>query len=283
MSNELLNLENNATIEEINNKFKQLDKLKKKVKAANKSADEANDKAIEVSNKNVGFFNKKEIIQDLQESQVLQAEALTKNADALNVMFEFQESLAKITNELFFLGCESIATNNYVIKQLESKVNGAAIDKMDQMAKNEFLNVIKQLRDRQDVMQKLEMLQNKVKDQKTLLEKQDISINDLTKEMELVRKEYNCFNERIDVAEKKFHLKEEVNAVLDSKEDFAERIYVLNEQNDRLIREIDELKNKNSIFLKNYKKLFVIFLLSFIGIISIIILIFALMIINKKI
>lgn len=277
MSNDVMNLTDSNAIQEINDKFKQLDKIKKKVKDANNAANSANDKAVEVSNRNVGLFNKKSIIEDLQESQVCQAEALTKSAEALNVMFEYQEGLTKITSELFFLGCESIATNNYVIKQLESKVKGATFNKMDEMAKTEFLNVIKQLRDRQDVMLKLDSLQNKLKEQNETIVKHETTIANQQNEISFLQAEYNGFNGRIDAAEEKFHLKEKVNADLNSTEDFVERIYVVNEQNNVLIDEINSLKTKNSILLKKYTKFFVISSLIFVAVVSIMILVFVLM------
>ncbi len=234
MSNEIEIVEKNA-LAEINDRFNKLEKIKNNIQEAKRAADDANKRAIAVGKKKVGI-KKKPIIEDLQKSHIDIADASIKQADALKKMFEYLVELSKITSELFFLGCENIATNNLVIKQLEAKINDAANDQMDEMVKEEFLNVIKHLKERQDIMQKVEFLQNKVKKQE----------------------------EDIANIEQRIHLHDEINDELQSSNDFVKKVYEISNQydeikknNDRIITLNEESNTKISSLMKKNKFYFV--------------------------
>lgn len=152
---------------------KKLNELDQSVRNAMAAADKAKDAARTAKNKSAGLFQKKEAIEVLQSSGVVLAEAVQSSAEAQKLSFEFQTKLAEITKYLFGLGVSNIASNRFVVRELEMKLKGASKEELSELAKQELFTVVKQLKEQEDMMLKQANLSNHVKTHEDTLKKQD--------------------------------------------------------------------------------------------------------------
>ena len=147
----------------INTQFDELSKLKKKVDHANKKADQAKDSADSAYCKSAGLFQKKEAIESLQTATRDLAESQSAMADAQETMFKYQEKIGTVMKSLFSLGVANIAANRTVVRELELRLRGASEEELDDLARNEIVNVVKQLKAQEDIMNKQSKLADKVR------------------------------------------------------------------------------------------------------------------------
>lgn len=147
----------------IANQITKLNELDQGVKKAMNAASRAKEAADTAKTKSVGFFKKKEAIEELQSAGIDLAEAVQSGAEAQKISFEFQTKLAEITKYLFGLGVSNIASNRFVVRELEMKLKGASKEKLSELAKQEVLSVVKQLKDQEDILKKQENLSQYVK------------------------------------------------------------------------------------------------------------------------
>ncbi|MCH5288558.1 MAG: hypothetical protein J1E32_01425 [Treponema sp.] len=118
--------------------------------------------------------NTKEIIDDTQKAVVKLADAQQVSVSALKKSFEFQKRLAEVSKNLFELGCANIAMNRTVVLAIEAKLNGASKEQISELARQEMMNVVRQLKQQEDIFKKQEILTSKVKDNVSRLDEKDI-------------------------------------------------------------------------------------------------------------
>lgn len=147
----------------IQEQFNGLKALKENVSEATKKAESAKDSAKSAKEKSAGLFYKKEAIESLQEATVDLADAQISAAQAQEVSFEYQKKIAKITKYLFALGVSNIAMNRSVVRELELKLKGASEEELDELARQEIITVVKQLKAQEDIVKKQSDLTEKVK------------------------------------------------------------------------------------------------------------------------
>ncbi len=155
-----------------------LNDLDKKVKVATEQAEAAKSSADLAAGKSAGLFQKKAAIEAIQSSQSVLAEAVVSGAEAQKIAFEFQTQLAQITKYLFGLGVTNLALNRSVVRELKLKLEGASAEELSDLAKQEILNVIRQLKAQEDLLQKQEELDQKIK----LVHDENVRQDDLLKE-----------------------------------------------------------------------------------------------------
>ena len=142
----------------ITGQVQKLDALSKSVEKALEAADTAKKYASSAGGLSAGIFKKKSAIEGLQTSGSNIADAVQAGAEAQKISFEFQTKLAEITKYLFKLGTLNIASNRSVVRELELRLSGASKEKLSQLAKQELILVVRQLKEQEDVMRKqLEM------------------------------------------------------------------------------------------------------------------------------
>ena len=112
-----------------------------------------------------GLFKKKEAIELLQSATEEQSNALISLADAQKLSFEYQRKLTEISQFLFGLGVSNLAMNRSTYQQIELKLKGASEEELSNLAKRELRNVLLQLRQQQDMLERQEKLSGKVKEQ----------------------------------------------------------------------------------------------------------------------
>lgn len=146
--------------------------LEKKIKACDDSANNAmnyvSEKMHRYEDKGKWIFkhrsgNSKDVIEDTQTAIDNLAKAQHVTVDALRQSFEFQRKLAEVSKYLFELGCANITVNRITVKAIEAKLKGASKKDISELARQEMLAVVKQLKEQEDILKKQEYLNAKVK------------------------------------------------------------------------------------------------------------------------
>ena len=144
----------------IGNTFKDISEVDRKISNAVSRANEAKKLADEASQKNAGwsFFgsDKKEAIEALQSAAISQANALSDSVDANKELFNNQKKMSEALRYLFGLGVANMAANRTVVRELELKLKNASHEELSELARQEIINVILQLRAQEDMQYKLE-------------------------------------------------------------------------------------------------------------------------------
>lgn len=146
--------------------------LEKKIKACDDSANNAmnyvSEKMHRYEDKGKWIFkhrsgNTKDVVEDTQTAIDNLAKAQHVTVDALRQSFEFQRKLAEVSKYLFELGCANITVNRITVKAIEAKLKGASKKDISELARQEMLAVVKQLKEQEDILKKQEDLNAKVK------------------------------------------------------------------------------------------------------------------------
>lgn len=130
----------------IQKQFSQLKVLKQNVDLATKKAESAQESAKSAKSKSAGLFQKKEAIESLQDAAVDLADAQISQAEAQELSYEYQQKLGEITKYLFGMGVTNIAVNRSVVRELEMRLKGASEEEIDELARQEIIGVLKQLK-----------------------------------------------------------------------------------------------------------------------------------------
>ena len=162
MENNLL--QQNISIEQlptiIGDTYKNITEVDRKISNAVSKAEEAKALADIASKKEAGwsFFggDKKEAIEALQSAAISQANALSDSVDANKQLFENQKKMSDALRYLFGLGVANMAANRTVVRELELKLQNASHEELSELARQEIINVILQLRAQEDMQYKLE-------------------------------------------------------------------------------------------------------------------------------
>ena len=146
--------------------------LEKKIRACDDSANNAmnyvSEKMHRYEDKGKWIFkhrsgNTKDVVEDTQKAIDNLAKAQHVTVDALRQSFEFQRKLAEVSKYLFELGCANITVNRITVKAIEAKLKGASKKDISELARQEMLAVVKQLKEQEDILKKQEDLNAKVK------------------------------------------------------------------------------------------------------------------------
>ena len=157
----------------VTSQFSSLQELSNKYEDALTKAKSAKEAAETAHEKSAGLFKKKEAIEALQDAQLDTAEALISMTDVQKLTLEYQEKITQITQYLFGLGVSNIAANRSVVRQLELKLKGASKEELSELARQELLNVVKQLKAQEDIMEKQSKLSSKVHDHDKRIKEQE--------------------------------------------------------------------------------------------------------------
>ena len=147
----------------IHDRFKKVEEIKKNVEKASKKAKLAKESAEIAKDHSAGLFQKKGAIEALQTVTHDLAEAQISAAQAQELSFEYHQKVAELTTFLFKLGVSSIAVNRSVVRTLELKMKGASQETLDDFARQEIAEVVRQLKEQEDLMRKHNTLSEKVR------------------------------------------------------------------------------------------------------------------------
>ena len=147
----------------IHDRFKKVEELRKNVEKASKKAKLAKESAEVAKDHSAGLFQKKGAIEALQTVTHDLAEAQISAAQAQELSFEYHQKVAELTTFLFKLGVSSVAVNRSVVRTLELKMKGASQETLDEFARQEIAEVVRQLKEQEDLMNKHNALSEKVR------------------------------------------------------------------------------------------------------------------------
>lgn len=165
---------NNFKLEElpevIENQINELVLIEQEIKKAENLCVLAKNSGNNIKNRidkkeNVSKHNQ-EVIQQLSDAQMSLVEAQ-------KLLFENQKKLSEGMKFLLLLGTSNIAMNKTVIQELESKLKGAAYQKLSVSSKNEIISIVKLLKEQESVFVVQEKINNKIKDINQIDKKQD--------------------------------------------------------------------------------------------------------------
>ena len=158
----------------INDQLTSLKELEEKVNIALNKAEEAKSTAQRAHSKSIGWFGRgtKDAVYLLQDATKDLADAQYLSADTQKVILQYQAKLAEISKYLFALGVFNIAANRTIVRELELKLKNGSLSKgkVSELAQQEILNVIKQLKAQEDIMVKQEKMTNKIKQHQIILD-----------------------------------------------------------------------------------------------------------------
>lgn len=117
--------------------------------------------------------NTKDIVEDTQEAIEQLAAAQQVSVNALKKSFEFQKKLAETSKYLFELGCANITVNRIAVRAIEAKMKGASKGEISELAHQEMMAVVRQLKEQEDILKKQEFLNSQVKKNASRLDEKD--------------------------------------------------------------------------------------------------------------
>lgn len=157
-----------------------LNDLEKHILEAEEAADAAIKEADDVKNGIIDYgifwdsIDTDRAIEKLQNAVISTAKALEESSDAHKKTFEYQKRLTNISYGLFRLGATNIAHNRSLVREIELRLKGASEKEISELARNELVRVVTQLKEQEDLQKKLARLKEEVK----TLKKSQNDIND---------------------------------------------------------------------------------------------------------
>lgn len=183
-TDQMVNIDTSEYTEEslsdlITTRIDALNDLEKHIKEAEEAAETAVKEANNVKNGiKSGLIwkslDKDKAIKKLQNAAIITAKALEESSDAHKKTFEYQKRLTNISYSLFRLGVSNIATNRSLVREIELRLKGASKKEISNLARNELVRVVTQLKEQEDLQKKLARLKEEVK----ILKKSQKDIND---------------------------------------------------------------------------------------------------------
>lgn len=147
----------------IASQFHEIINLQKNVDRAMQKAEKAKESADRAYCESTGMFQRKAAIESLQSATRDLAESQISASEAQKISFEYQAKLGKITQYLFGLGVSNLASNRSVVRELELKLKDASEEELSELVREEIINVIKQLKSQEDIINKQAELTQRTK------------------------------------------------------------------------------------------------------------------------
>lgn len=94
-----------------------------------------------------------------EQTQVVLGEVITaveQNTDATKALFNNQARLALFSKRLFALSVLSLAANRIVVREIQLRLEKASKEKISELAKQELINVLAQIKKQQDIEEKID-------------------------------------------------------------------------------------------------------------------------------
>jgi hypothetical protein len=225
----------------VNNCFLRIEDIEKKIansELSAKSAKESADKAMSVERH---FFQNTtaKIVDQLQPAVKDLANAIEVSAETQKLLFEHQTILAECCRSLFGMGVSNITMIRCTINTIKMKLEKASDEEISEMAKQELLNVVRQLKMQEDLFSKQEKIGTKVKGMDDKLRGMDSSLLSQEKEIETIHNKNKEHDKRL----KRYELK---MAISDKR---------LSEQNAKDIEHDKRLKDMGAKDAEHEKKL----------------------------
>lgn len=191
--------------------------------------------------------NTKNIVEDTQEAIEQLASAQQVSVKALKKSFEFQKKLAETSKYLFELGCANITVNRVAVRAIEAKLNGASKEEISELARQEMLAVVRQLKEQEDILKKQEFLTSKVKENVSRLDEKDALDKEQSDKISSLSNENKEQNKKLDKIHNTLSEKERIDAEQSQR---LEELGALLDNKDLVDKKQEEAISKNSEAIK---------------------------------
>ena len=257
---QLVNIDTSEYTEEnlsdlITTRIDALNDLEKHILEAEEAADAAIKEADDVKNGIIDYgifwdsIDTDKAIEKLQNAVISTAKALEESSDAHKKTFEYQKRLTNISYGLFRLGATNIAYNRSLVREIELRLKGASEKEISELARNELVRVVTQLKEQEDLQKKLARLKEEVK---TLKKSQ----NDINDSLTVIDADKDILDQKIEGLIKQLL---DYRALLKDNIERTEKILCqvdLNETNFKNIlaeldSKIDDQNNANKVSIEN--------------------------------
>lgn len=216
-----INIDTDKLPEIVSGRIEEISELEKAINASESSAKNAmkyvNTEMKSYKTKGIGIFahrsgNTKDIIEDTQEAIKNLANAQQVSVKALQKSFEFHKKLADTSKYLFELGCANITVNRIAVRAIEKKLKGASKGEISELARQEMMNVVRQLKEQEDILKKQEFLTEQVKNNVSRLNEKDEIDKEQSQKIDSLSNENKKQNERISEISDTLSEKEQIDA-----------------------------------------------------------------------
>lgn len=257
---QLVNIDTSEYTEEnlsdlITTRIDALNDLEKHILEAEEAADAAIKEADDVKNGIIDYgifwdsIDTDRAIEKLQNAVISTAKALEESSDAHKKTFEYQKRLTNISYGLFRLGATNIAYNRSLVREIELRLKGASEKEISELARNELVRVVTQLKEQEDLQKKLARLKEEVKTIKK-------SQNDINDSLTVIDADKDILDQKIEGLIKQLL---DYRALLKDNIERTEKILCqvdLNETNFKNIlaeldSKIDDQNNANKVSIEN--------------------------------
>lgn len=191
--------------------------------------------------------NTKDIVEDTQEAVERLASAQQVSVNALKKSFEFQKKLAETSKYLFELGCANITVNRIAVRAIEAKLNGASKGEISELARQEMMAVVRQLKEQEDILKKQESLTSKVKENVSRLDEKDALDKEQSDKISSLSNENKEQNKKLDKIHNTLSEKERIDAEQSQR---LEELRALLDNKDLVDQKQEEAISKNSEAIK---------------------------------
>ena len=191
--------------------------------------------------------NTKDIVKDTQVSVEKLAAAQQVSVSAMKKSFEFQKKLAETSKYLFELGCVNITVNRIAVSAIEAKLNGASKEEISELARQEMMAVVRQLKEQEDILKKQEFLSSKVKENSSRLNEKELLDKEQTEKIASLSNENREQNKKL--SEIRFSLSEK-EKIDEEQSQRLEELGTLLSNKDLVDKTQEEAITKNSEAIK---------------------------------
>ena len=200
----------------INSVFDELSASKRRVEEAREKAEEAKESADNANKKSAGLFKKKEAIESLQDATCKLSDSQSAIVDAQEVAFKYQEKIGRAMQYLFGIGTCNIASTRMVVRELKLRLEGASKEEISDLERNEIINVVRQLKAQEDIMNRQDALSKKVRtlelDLKDAKEKDEILSDQIQKQAQRIVSQNQKWTQKTEQQDKEIKTIKQKNA-----------------------------------------------------------------------
>ena len=169
-------------LEEIERLNRRANEAKYKMRNAQSAAKSALQSAVDAKNraealeKKTAKWHKKQAIEELQDAVKEMADALNDNAslqtdeleamagfsDVQQAIIDYQSKVVNVSKAILGLGAFNLAQSRINIQELEMRVQKASEEKIGEMARNELLATVAQVKQQLDLIERMDRLEKRI-------------------------------------------------------------------------------------------------------------------------
>ena len=140
----------------------QLEEIRQQLEESYKNAEKACENANDAYNKSKSIFKHKAAIEALQDATKSEAQAIIDLCITQKLLFTQQQILANCSKLLFICSARDYKSASSALKLLREIIQGTSGKNLTDIAKQEMSRIIESLKQRMDVLERLERLENRV-------------------------------------------------------------------------------------------------------------------------